>query len=167
LAFTHTFPFKAKPKPQTINTETKGTQPSPKANPSPNSGTTPANSDVSTYPSDNKTPGSTNPQTPTTEQPLTPTGNFVSAHHNIPQNASLASSCVTSAGATCEIVFTKDGVTKSLPTQKTDSGGGTYWQSWKPQDIGLTPGSWHITARATLGNQTSSADDAQTLDIAS
>jgi hypothetical protein len=80
-----------------------------------------------------------------------PSGVFVSNHHpNLsghPAPNTLQSVCVTTPGATCTIVFTKDGVTKQLPNQIADPGGATYW-TWKLQDLGLTTGSWHITAKA-------------------
>jgi hypothetical protein len=117
-----------------------------------------------TWSSDNKTP---NDETPSTKLEA-PTGNFVSNHHpNLdgdPAPNKMQSSCVTNPGATCQITFTKDGVTKSLPAKKTDAGGGVYWD-WKLQDIGLTTGSWKIQAKAQLGTQTETADDSILLEV--
>ncbi len=98
-----------------------------------------------------------------------PTGTFVSNHHpnlsGSPAPNQIQSVCNTTSGATCQIIFTKDGVTKTLPTQATDKGGAAYW-TWKLQDIGLTAGSWKVQAKATLGTQTQTADDAATLEVA-
>ena len=94
---------------------------------------------------------------------LVPSGNFVSNHRpnlsGVPAPNTMESVCNTTPGARCKISFTKDGVTKSLPEQTTDSGGATYW-SWKLQDVGLTEGSWKIQAIATLNGQSKDASDA-------
>lgn len=96
---------------------------------------------------------------------IAPTGNFVSAHKNVPLDAPLSSVCNTTAGARCVITFTSGNTKKSLPEQPTDRGGTAYWNSWTPKSIGLTPGEWKIQAVATLGEQTKSADDALTLEV--
>ncbi|HJP96899.1 MAG TPA: hypothetical protein VJ843_06050 [Candidatus Saccharimonadales bacterium] len=99
---------------------------------------------------------------------LAPTGDFVSNHHpnlsGSPAPSQIASVCTTTPGATCVISFSKDGVTKSLASETADSGGSAYWD-WKLQDIGLTTGSWQITATATLNGQTKSATDALKLEV--
>lgn len=99
---------------------------------------------------------------------VAPTGSFVSNHHpnlgGSPAPNVINSACTTTTGATCQIIFTKDGVTKSLPAQTTDVNGSTYW-SWKLQDVGLTAGSWKVTAKAVLGSQVKTADDALTLEV--
>lgn len=110
-----------------------------------------------------------NSNTPTNNQPpKKPTGTFVSNHHpNLsgrPAPNEIQSTCETSAGVQCQIIFTKDGVTKSLPAQTTDRGGAAYW-TWKLQDIGLTEGSWKVTAKATNGSQSATADDAINLEV--
>lgn len=96
-----------------------------------------------------------------------PSNGFVSNHHpNLsghPAPATLTSVCTTTPGARCTITFTKDGVTKSLPTQTTDRGGSAYWNDWSLQSIGLTAGSWQIKAVATLGSQTEAATDSMDL----
>ena len=106
--------------------------------------------------------------TPTNAELKDPTGTFVSNHHpnlgGSPAPNEIQSVCVTTSGAYCEIIFTKDSVTKSLPKQLTDRGGAAYW-TWKLQDIGLTKGSWQVQAKATLGSQTKTADDAATLEV--
>jgi hypothetical protein len=100
---------------------------------------------------------------------LVPTGTFVSNHHpNLsgqPAPNQIQSVCVTTSGATCTIVFTKNGVTKQLPNQVTDRGGAAYW-TWKLQDIDLTPGTWQVTAKATFGSRTETASDATALEVA-
>lgn len=134
---------------------TKGESPSP-ANTSPQS---------NTQPGDNKsTTGAGDPNAVL----LDPTGNFVSTHHislsGASGTATLQSTCNTTPGATCQITFTKDGVVKSLPKQTTDRGGATYW-NWKLQDIGLSEGSWQVTAIAALGSQSKNANDALALEV--
>lgn len=92
-----------------------------------------------------------------------PTGNFVSSHITTGESPQ-SSDCTTTVGATCEIIFTKDGVIKTLPAQTTDKGGSTYW-SWTPSQYGLTEGVWKIQARASLSGQTITADDAMNLEV--
>jgi hypothetical protein len=121
-----------------------------------------------TNPEQNKDKDSDTSTAPSGAELKDPSGNFVSNHHpnlsGSPAPNEIQSVCVTTSGAYCEIVFTKDGVTKSLPKQLTDRGGASYW-TWKLQDIGLTKGSWKIQAKATLGSQTKTADDAATLEV--
>jgi len=96
---------------------------------------------------------------------VTPTNStFVSNHR--PQNNSelLQSVCNTSAGATCQMIFTNNGTTKSLPAQMTDRGGATYW-TWSPSQIGLTAGTWTIQATATAGSQSQSETDTISLEV--
>jgi cytoskeletal protein RodZ len=108
----------------------------------------------------NSSGSSTSP--PATATLTAPQGNFVSNHHpnldGSPAPNTEQSVCNTTPGASCQISFTKDGVTKTLPAQTTDSGGAAYWR-WKLQDIGLTEGTWKVSAKATLGSQTQTADD--------
>lgn len=94
---------------------------------------------------------------------LEPTGNFASSH-DVETGSLIASSCTTTSGATCVIVFMKDGSTKTLPAQKTDSEGSTFWE-WTPKQIGLSPGEWIIEARATLNGETKSSKDASALTV--
>jgi hypothetical protein len=96
---------------------------------------------------------------------ITPSGNFVS-NHTPGQNGSPNSEvsvCNTTPGALCKIVFTKDGVIKSLPEKAADSGGTVYWNNWLPKDYGLTAGSWQIQAVASLNGQTKTASDSMDL----
>jgi len=93
----------------------------------------------------------------------TPTGDFVSSH-NSTEHSLEASVCNTAPGATCKITFTHGGLTKALEAKITDGNGSAYW-NWTPQDIGLTSGSWQITAIATSGNQTKTATDPMNLTV--
>ncbi|MBI3624229.1 hypothetical protein HY218_01205 [Candidatus Saccharibacteria bacterium] len=99
---------------------------------------------------------------------LKPSGTFVSNHHpNIsgsPAPSTEQSVCNTSPGARCTITFTKGNSTKSLNSQVADATGATYW-TWDVKDAGFTPGSWQITAVATLGDQTLSTSDSLTLEV--
>ncbi|HSX07914.1 MAG TPA: hypothetical protein VLG11_03380 [Candidatus Saccharimonadales bacterium] len=131
------------------------------------SGTTPGSSGDtnSTEPGDNK--GSVSSGSPGAA-PETPSGNFVSNHHpnlsGSPAPSLEQSVCSTTTGATCQITFTKDGVTKSLDSTSTDRGGAAYW-TWDVKSLGLAAGSWKVTAIATLNGQTATASDTQTLDV--
>lgn len=110
-------------------------------------------------------PGAVKENTAPRADLIAPTGNFVSAHKNVPLNATLSSVCNTSAGAKCKIVFTSGETTKSLPEQTTDLGGSTFWNSWTPSSIGLTSGEWSVQAVATLNDQTKSTSDAMKLEV--
>jgi hypothetical protein len=96
---------------------------------------------------------------------VSPTGDFVSAHH-VSLATPIASTCNTTPGAACIITFTSasGAVTKSLAPETADRNGSVYWNNWTPKSIGLTAGTWHIRATASLSGQTRSADDA--LDLA-
>jgi hypothetical protein len=115
---------------------------------------------------DDKAGSTVDPNTPLKE----PGGTFVSNHHpslgGSPSPNQIQSVCVTTPGATCTVVFTKDGVTKQLPDQLTDGEGAAYW-TWKLQDIGLTAGTWKTQAKATLGSQVKTANDAMNLEVGS
>lgn len=111
--------------------------------------------------------GSTTPA-PSNTPPATPSGTFISNHHpnlsGSPAPNKVQSTCVTTPGAKCNIVFTKGGVTKSLGEQTADADGAVYWQ-WTLQDKGLTEGSWKVTAVATLNGQTASTGDPINLEV--
>ena len=112
--------------------------------------------------SSNKGSSSTaTPTTPASTQPIDPTGDFVSSH-SITLTGTELSACTTTAGVQCQITFTLGDTTKSLASQITNDNGSTSW-SWTPQGIGLTPGSWRITAVATNGNKTASSADVNQL----
>lgn len=120
--------------------------------------------------SQNNNGSAKNDGTPVSGPLLVPSGTFVSNHHvNLSNNPAgsgyITSTCTTTPGATCQITFTKDGVTKSLPAETTDAGGSAYWNNWQPGDYGLTTGSWTVTAVAKSGDQTKTATDALTLEI--
>ena len=83
-----------------------------------------------------------------------PSGAFVSFHDpnlsGSPAPNQLQSSCSSTPGATCTIKFTSsNGVTKSLPSQLIGSSGATTW-AWQLQELGLTQGTWHLTAKVGL-----------------
>ena len=121
---------------------------------------------ISTGPTGSKTTATSNPNVPGASSnasqstpsggPQAPSGSFVSAY-TASMNTNLTSSCSSTPAATCQIIFNKDGVTKSLPSQvvmdsdKLDTAG-TSW-SWTPNSIGLTAGSWSVSATATLNGQ--------------
>lgn len=96
---------------------------------------------------------------------LVPSGTFASNHRpSLSKDDVQSSSCTTTPGATCQIIFNKDGTTKSLTAQTTDNGGSTYW-NWKPQDIGLSEGTWQIQAIARLNGQSQTTTDAISLEV--
>lgn len=109
-----------------------------------------------------KTPGSTS-LSPAGEAPKTPYGNFVSTH-DAGLSDNLFSTCNTSAGVKCKISFSQGGVTKSLDEKTTGADGAAYW-TWQPQDIGLSSGSWQITATASANNKSSTGTDSRPLVI--
>jgi len=150
----------------TASSATKGEVASPTPTPG-----TPATqpSAMPASPEQSSTSGRDKDNTAANNAPLIePSGTFVSNHHpNLsgqPAPNTIQSVCATTPGATCHISFTKDGVTKTLPEQKADNGGATYW-NWKLQDYGLTAGSWRVQAIASLGSQTKTTDDAMALEV--
>lgn len=138
---THFLSHKAKAPATTGGAYTKGLSTNPKQNSSSSSTTTvPPATDSAT-----KAPEST------TKTLISPWGTFANVY-NAHLHDQMGSTCNTTPGATCQIIFTSGDQTKSLNTEQTDSGGAVYW-SWTPAGIGLTPGTWHITAKAVLGSQ--------------
>ncbi len=104
-------------------------------------------------------------ETPTVDTSVTPTapsGTFVSNHHpNLSATGAagvITSTCSTTPGASCLIQFTSGGKTVSLPSQKADSNGNTYW-TWTLQQVGATSGTWKISAVAVNGTKTSTTND--------
>lgn len=101
---------------------------------------------------------------------IAPEGNFVSNHYpnlsGSPAPNKMQSSCTTTPGATCQIIFTNtsDGTVRSLPVQTTDRGGIAIWD-WNLKDIGITEGIWKVKAVAALEGQTKTADDALNLEV--
>ena len=116
--------------------------------------------------------GDNNTTTPlsSTVNPSTPLGTFVSNHYpnlsGSPSPNIETSTCTTTPGAKCQIRFTQNNVIKYLPLQTTDANGNTNWSSWKLQDIGLTEGSWKVSAIATNGSKQSVANDSINLEVA-
>lgn len=94
---------------------------------------------------------------------IAPSGNFVSSH-TLPLSASAESVCITTINAVCEITFTNGSTSKSLGSGqakagRTDQNGTVTWPVWTPASLGLTPGSWTITAKASLGAQSKTTVD--------
>lgn len=108
---------------------------------------------------DKTSPGSTGSSATLKE----PSGTFVSNHKpnldGSPAPNTISSVCITTPGAICNITFEKNGVTKSLGAKTTDGDGAAYWTSWKLQDVGLSEGSWSITATASLNGQSKNTSD--------
>lgn len=103
---------------------------------------------------------------PITQQLTAPWGTYANVS-TAKMGQQMESTCNTTPGATCEVIFTNNGVTKHLDPEVTDAGGAVYW-AWVPQSIGLTPGTWHMTMKATLGGDTkTTSDDPLTLEITS
>ena len=102
------------------------------------------------------------------QTPATPIGTFVSNHRpnlsGSPAPNTMNSTCSTTAGATCTIEFSNGTRTVSLPEKKTDANGNVSWD-WKLQDVGLTAGSWSITAVAKNGSFVSKAVDPTNLEV--
>lgn len=116
-----------------------------------------------------KNGGTPNPPKPAnTVKPTAPLGVFVSNHHpNLSGTSapnSLSSTCTTTPSVNCKIQFTKDGTVKELPAKKTDANGNTQWD-WTLQEIGLTQGTWQITAVAVNGDLTTTSNDAMALEV--
>jgi cytoskeletal protein RodZ len=125
-----------------------------------NTATSPA-----TPPTASKTPGTT----PNSGPPQTPSGNFVSNHQPSLGNkdgssSALESVCVTSVGATCKIIFTRDGVTKTLEEKKVGSDGFALW-TWDINQAGFVEGTWEITAISTLNGVTSTSKDPLNMEV--
>lgn len=97
-----------------------------------------------------------------------PSGSFVSNHKpnlsGSPAPNTEESTCVVQQSVSCNISFTKNGVTKSLGAQTAGSNGIVAWR-WSLQGLDLTQGSWTIKATATLGQQSLSTNDPILLDV--
>lgn len=95
--------------------------------------------------------------------PAKPYGTFVSNHHpslsgsgGVP--SSIQSTCQGTPGAKCQIIFTKDGKTKSLPEKTIGSHGSVSWD-WDVEEAGFTAGSWQIKAVSSLNGKSAEAMD--------
>lgn len=90
-----------------------------------------------------------------------PSGEFVSNHtpgaNGSPQNE--VSTCTVAPGITCYITFSNGGVDKSLPSQVAGNSGTVSWENWTTSSLGLSPGTWTITATATNGSKSSTTQD--------
>lgn len=105
--------------------------------------------------------------TTNTNQPLIdPWGNFVSNHKPGQDGSGTAetSVCNTTPGASCYIKFTNGSLTRTLDTKTADINGSIIW-NWDVSSAGFTSGSWHISAVASLGDQTKTVNDSQALVI--
>jgi hypothetical protein len=132
--------------PSSNNNSTNNTQTSPSPNNNNPVNTSPAGNTSSSY-------------------LISPWGNFVS-NHNPGQNGTPTtetSVCNTTQGASCYISFSNGSVVESLPSQVTDASGATFWNNWSISNLGLTSGSWKITATATLKGQTKTSSDSMEL----
>jgi hypothetical protein len=95
-----------------------------------------------------------------TAGPDTPSGNFVSSHKvSLAAGGNIASTCNTTPGANCSIIFSNGTITKALPARMADAGGAAYW-NWQVSDLGLTVGTWQIKASASLNGQEAESSDA-------
>jgi len=135
-------------------------QSSPKTDTNSSSGSTGSSASESV-----KTPSSSPAQTSDVTL-VAPFGSFVSNHYPGKNGSPTTeqSVCNTTAGATCYLQFTKDGVTKKLDAKVADSSGSAFWE-WNVKDAGFTAGSWQITAVATLNGQTKSTTDQINLEV--
>ncbi|MGZ6005515.1 MAG: hypothetical protein ACXWLH_05215 [Candidatus Saccharimonadales bacterium] len=141
---------------ETGNSNTKGVPESSSSQSTSNDGT--SGQDQTGQPGDTKHQGTTSVAL------IAPWGEFANTYQ-ANANTQMVSTCNTTPGATCQILFTKGGVTKSLDTQTTDRGGAVRW-SWKPSQPGLTTGTWHIIAKAVFGSQSkTTSNDPLTLEI--
>lgn len=111
------------------------------------------------------TPEADPTQSSNSTPPETPSGTFVSNHYvNLASHTAQNSVCHTSPGAQCTIVFSQGSATRSLPAKQTDANGNVSW-NWDVKELGLTAGSWTVTAKATNGQHTSTAVDQINLEI--
>ena len=105
---------------------------------------------------------------PINTTPIKPSGTFVSNHNpnlsGYPSPNLISSTCNTTPGATCEIIFKLNSISRSLPPKNTDSYGNAYWD-WNLKDLDLFKGEWTITARASIGQNISEENDAIKLNI--
>lgn len=105
---------------------------------------------------------SDNPKAPAQTQADTrtlssPSGTFVNLY-NATADTQMSSICNTVSGASCQVIFTDGNLSIALTAKTADNNGTTSW-AWTPQQIGLTKGKWHVTAKATLGSQTKTTDN--------
>jgi hypothetical protein len=155
---THIFHHeKIKPTATTGGAYTKGTQGSS------NSTKDSSQSSTNTVPSDSSAKQSADGSTTNTNL-TAPWGTFAN-DYKVSLTDQMGSTCNTTPGAKCKIVFTNGSTSRSLDPDTADAGGAVYW-SWTPSKMGLTPGTWHMTMEATLGAQTkTTSNDPLTLEV--
>ncbi len=161
LYFTNRLPFwqRTTASHTTGNSYTKG-EPATPSTSTDQSNTDKTNSESKTdEPDSNNTP-------PITGDLVAPWGTYSNEQQaSLSDNKEMVSTCNTTPGATCQVIFTNGTLTKSLEVRNTDAGGAVYW-SWQPKNIGLTVGTWHETMKATLGTQTkTSSNDPLVLEV--
>ena len=93
-----------------------------------------------------------------------PSGSFVSNHQPSTTADQEQSLCSTTIGAKCSISFTKGSSVIKLEAQQTDDNGSTTWD-WTPSQLGLSSGSWSVSATATAGSNSATTTDPRALDI--
>jgi hypothetical protein len=130
------------------------------------SGKLPTDSPSGKSPNTNNTPSTNNSKA--TVDAVAPSGSFVSNHRpnlsGSPSPNLEESVCITTPGAQCQIVFTKDGITKKLPIQTVGSNSTTIW-GWTLSQIGLTAGKWQVIANASSDSQSKSTIDSLPLEV--
>ena len=99
---------------------------------------------------------------------VAPSGTFVSNHRpNIsgrPTPNTESSICITTPNVQCDISFVSATMTKSLGVKTTDASGVASW-SWSIDSVGLTAGTWTITAKASSGDKALETNDTLSLEV--
>ena len=97
-----------------------------------------------------------------------PSGTFLSSHRlSLSGNdgpATARSVCHTTAGATCEITFSKNGMNVSLAAKEADGGGVTTWD-WSPGAMTMDAGRWDVVVTARLDGAEKSVTDPIGLEV--
>lgn len=129
------------------------------------------NATVTATPDPNVGGGPGNGSGTTVNSPVYPPYGSLVSNFSPKLTSSEQSTCNTNPGATCYISFTKDGVTKSLAIKDVASSpkeaqAFATW-SWTPQEIGLTPGTWQITATAGMNGQQRTTTSSKSLEVSS
>lgn len=95
---------------------------------------------------------------PSTATLEAPSGSFISNHHPSSATQSIESICSTNQGASCQFTFRLGSTVKALSKKTVGSNGSVSWV-WTPSEVGLTSGTWEVTAVAELnGTQKSTTD---------
>ncbi len=129
-----------------------------------------SNPDIPTPTPVTNVPGATTPPA-SSNGPTAPSGTFVS-DYSATMSTQEDSSCNTTVGATCTITFKNvaNGSTVSLSpmvagTSKDAQESSAIWSSWTPSSIGLSQGTWQVSATATLNGGSQTTTSQVTLDI--